>query len=380
MSDKFFKFLVTVKPLGFMYGSAGAFLSPENLVGRSGSKFPPDAATLAGLFFNANREYQFTDHQELRDNLVVAGPFWAKQDNPKNFYVPIPWNKVITEKEDDEWFFSKKESDEPETASSDETKWCLGQHRWERNNKDLKQEYSWQSIKSWNSPAEELREKQAIEKTPWEFASFLHPRIKAEERHVVEKDGLFLENAVQFHEEYCLVYLSNYELPDTWYRFGGEGHLVDVESHPLSEKHKINRLLREKIQHAFALITPGVWGSNKLSYRYPRHASFPRQGLKMLTDRPVPYRYRLGHSRKEEEGESFEESYDPSKTGRLSRGRYAVPAGTVYVFKHPLNQTWWEFPDEWFPKEGFPLKHLGCGLCLPINIQGLPLCTTEPTE
>ncbi len=98
----------------------------------------------------------------------------------------------------------------------------------------------------------------------------------------------------------------------------------------------------------------------------------------MLTDKPTPYRYRLGHSNKEIE--TSDKSYDPSKTGRLSRGRYAVPAGSVYVFKHPLNRTWWEFPDEWFPKEGFPLKHLGCGLCLPIDIQGLSVCTTAPTE
>lgn len=384
MSDKFFKFLVTVKPLGFMYGSAGAFLSPENLVGRSGSKFPPDAATLAGLFFNANREYKFANHQELRDNLVISGPFWAKQDTPKKFYVPIPWHKVVAEAEDDEWFFVKKKADNPEAFESNENKWYLDQHQWERKNKDLKPDYGWQLIDAWNLPSEELRERKAIEKAPWEPVSFLHPKIKSEERHVVEKDGLFLENAMQFHEEYCLVYLSNYELPnsDRWYRFGGEGHLVEIESHPLSEKDKINRLLsnKNKIQHAFALITPGVWGSNKYSYRYPNHPSFPRQGLKMLTDRPAPYRYRLGHSRKEEEIETLDESYDPSRTGRLSRGRYAVPAGSVYVCKHPLNQTWWEFPDEWFPREGFPLKHLGCGLCLPIDIQGLPSCTTEPTE
>jgi len=354
-----------------MYGSAGAFLSPENLVGRSGSKFPPDAATLAGLFFNANREHKFANHKELSQNLVVSGPFWAKQDKPKNFYVPIPWHKVITEDNDDEWFFVKKESAQQETVNSEENKWCLGQHRWERKNKDLKPEYGWQSINAWNVSAEQLRAREAVEKAPWEFASFLHPRIKAEERHVVEQNGLFLENAVQFHEDYCLVYLSNYKLPDEWewYRFGGEGHLVEIASHPLTEKSIINRLLSQKIQHAFALITPGVWGSNKGSYRYPRHQSFPRQGLKMLTDRPIPYRYRLGHSRKEEE---FEESYNPSKTGRLSRGRYAVPPGSVYVFKHPLNRTWWDFPDEWFPQEGFPLKHLGCGLCLPIDIQGLP--------
>jgi CRISPR-associated protein Cmr3 len=103
-----FQYLITVKPLGLMYGSAGAFLSPENLVGKSGAKFPPDTATLAGLFFNANREHQFADHTELRNHLVISGPFWAKQDTPKQFYVPIPWHNVIAEKEDDEWIFVKR--------------------------------------------------------------------------------------------------------------------------------------------------------------------------------------------------------------------------------------------------------------------------------
>jgi CRISPR-associated protein Cmr3 len=363
-----------------MYGSAGAFLSPENLVGRAGTKFPPDTAALAGLFFNANREQKFAEHKQLRENLIVAGPFWAKQDTPKQFYVPIPWHQVLAEKEDDEWFFVKKKPDDTETVESNENKWCLGQHRWERNNKDLKPMYSWQSIDAWNLPANELREREAYAKAPWEFLSFLHPKIKTQERHVVEQDGLFLENAVQLEEDYCLVYLSNYQLPSGWYRFGGEGHLVEIESHSLSEKHKINRLLSQKIQHAFALIAPGVWGSNKLSYRYPCDSDFPRQGLKILTDKAIPYRYRLGHSKKDKEAESESELYDAKKTGRLSRGRYAVPAGSVYVFKHPLNQTWWDFPDKWFPKEGFPLKHLGCGLCLPIDIKGLPKCTTKPTE
>ena len=49
-----FKYLIRVHPLGMLYGSAGAFLSPENLVGRSGAKFPPEASTLAGLFFSEN--------------------------------------------------------------------------------------------------------------------------------------------------------------------------------------------------------------------------------------------------------------------------------------------------------------------------------------
>ncbi|PSB00566.1 hypothetical protein [Merismopedia glauca] len=62
----------------------------------------------------------------------------------------------------------------------------------------------------------------------------------------------------------------------------------------------------------------------------------------------------------------------------MSRGRYAIPAGSIYVFKRPLERNWWEFPDEWFPearmKDGEPrslLKKVGCGLCLPIEIQGV---------
>lgn len=376
MSDNSFKYLIAVKPLGFMYGSAGAFLSPENLVGRSGTKFPPDAATMAGLFFHANQEHQFTNHKDLSNTLVVAGAFWAERNDPKDFYVPIPWHQVVAEKEDDEWYFVKKKIPLSAASDTDETNWILGQYRWHRDNKDLNPDYTWQSISSWNLPADELRERQAVKTAPWEFIPFLHPQLKQQERHVVNQDGLFLENAVQLDQKYCLIYLANYELPSGWYRLGGEGHLVDIQTHTLSETHKINKLLRQKIHHAFALINPGVWGSNKLSYRYPHHPKFPHQGLKMLTDRPIPYRYRIGESHPKD---AEKQDYDSSKTGRLSRGRYAVPPGSVYVFKHPLNLTWWDFPDEWFPKEGFPLKHLGCGLCLPIDIKGLPPCTTKAT-
>ena len=79
-----FKYLITISPLGLMYGSAGAFLSPENLVGRSGAKFPPDAATLAGLFLSTNHASgeAIARHEALTENLYVAGPFWAKRDEP----------------------------------------------------------------------------------------------------------------------------------------------------------------------------------------------------------------------------------------------------------------------------------------------------------
>jgi CRISPR-associated protein Cmr3 len=84
----------------------------------------------------------------------------------------------------------------------------------------------------------------------------------------------------------------------------------------------------------------------------------------MLTDRPPPYRYRIGHEERDPQAWS-------RRAGRLSRGRYAVPAGSVYVLPTSLDQTWWNFNEAWFPKEGFPLKHMGCSLCLPITVQGV---------
>jgi CRISPR-associated protein Cmr3 len=98
-----FRSLIAASPLGLMYGSAGGFLSPQNLVGRSNRKFPPDAATVAGLVLNANREQQFMDPQHLKQTLVVAGPFWARRDKPTQFYVPISRHRVIANDDDDEW-------------------------------------------------------------------------------------------------------------------------------------------------------------------------------------------------------------------------------------------------------------------------------------
>ena len=337
-----FKYLITVTPLGLLYGSAGAFLSPENLVGRSGAKFPPDAATVSGLFFSVNKQKAIADHEILKYQLHVAGPFWAKQDDPESFYVPIPRHRIIANRNEDEWQLD-------------------AQRKWYRDPDPKKQalepEYRWQRIDAWTKTTKKIRSDQEVEVVPWQSVSFLHPQMQHEQRHVLEQDGLFLESAVQMDEGACLVYLSTHALPDGWYRFGGEGHMVEVSSQLISLESKLDQLLKTKIQRAFALIVPGVWGSKNLSYRYPKHPDFPREGIKMLTDKPVPYRYRLGHR--------------ATERGRLSRGRYAVPAGTVYVLKRPLEKTWWEFPDEWFPREGFPLKHLGCGLCLPVDIQGL---------
>ncbi len=336
-----FRFLIVIRPLGLLYGSAGAFLSAENLVGRSGAKFPPDAASLSGLILGTNQEKKFTDHQELKANLTVAGAFWAQDHDPGNFFVPIPRSRIVDQEDTDEW--------------------AIGvDGKWNHSKKDenLNAAYSWQSIHSWIRV--ELIKK--VE-TPWKFVSILHPTLEDDQRHVrIPKDesdrgSLFLENAVQMREDSCLVYLSTHHLPDGWYRFGGENHMVEVTSHKLDPD--ILRLFNQPIKKSFALICPAVWGTNNLSQRYPSAFKDGDKPPKMLCDRPVPFRYRIG--------------------GKLGVGRYAVPAGTVYVLKHDLNKTWWNFPNEWFPQskgqvssdQNTLLKQLGCGLCLPIKINGV---------
>jgi CRISPR-associated protein Cmr3 len=87
-----FQYLIVIEPLGLLYGSAGRFLSPENLVGRSGVSFPPSAATLSGLFASAYQEDMKFDQLQ---SLQLAGPFWGKSDKPQNFHVPTPFNCLV---------------------------------------------------------------------------------------------------------------------------------------------------------------------------------------------------------------------------------------------------------------------------------------------
>ena len=360
-----FKYLITVQPLGFMYGSAGAFLSPENLVGKSGSKFPPDAATLSGLFFSTNKEQSFASHEKLRDELYVAGPFWAMVDSPEYFYVPLPRHKVVGEDISDEWLIKSYQWHLKSKTEAEETE------EEEQLSDEDESEYHWLKIDYWNEDSEYIRQHRgenppSVAKKCWEYVSILHPQIEKEERHVLPEDGLFLENAVQMKDDTCLVYLSTYPLADGWYQFGGESHIVEINSIELPEDSPILDLLRPSIKRAFALITPGVWGSNQLSYRYPKNQNFAtnHNKINLLTDKAVPYRYRIGY------GEKKKEEFHTRTQGRLSRGRYAVPAGSVYVLREPLNENWWNFPPEWFPEKGL-LKKFGCGLCLPIKVKGV---------
>ena len=145
------------------------------------------------------------------------------------------------------------------------------------------------------------------------------------------------------------------------------------------------QILDIKIERSFALITPAIWGSNRLSYRYPqelkkgdkqRHEladvdsdlSTQWQVDGLLTKRPSPFRYRLGDANSALEETGKPKRAQPPK--RLSRGRYAMPAGSVYVLKTAFSEdhnTWQKWPDAWFPQEGPSLKRWGCGLALPLD-------------
>lgn len=329
-----FKYQIVIEPLGLMYGSSGGFLSPENLVGRSSAKFPPDAATVAGIYFNVARDKPELDK---REKLYVAGPFWGevspRKHHLKQVYLPIPWSLVIASEDTDRWRIEYRD----------------GEPQWQRdpNKEDLEHELTWQPVETWNHSSLDCIREEA-KKPPWRYSPILHPKMRSEQRAVVPEDGLFLENAVEMEPETCLVYLSTESLEPGWYRFGGENHLVEINCIEL--KGKFLELLEQPIERAFALIAPGVWGSNRFSYRYPQKWEFG-EPIMMLTEKPIPYRYYT--------------------SGSLGRGRYAVPPGSVYVFQQPIGKPWRKWDKSWFPKEGLSLKRFGCGLCLPIEIPGL---------
>jgi CRISPR-associated protein Cmr3 len=359
-----FKYIIAIEPLGLLYGSAGRFLSPENLVGRSGTSFPPSAATVAGLFAATHGKDWMKQQQ---NEFYLAGPFWAKRDEVQNFYVPTPRNYLIKEGKIQHKLSWKFHSESKE-------------HRWlnekDESPNDKFETGTWLPIHDWDNP-------QNVKTAPWKFLPHLHPRLQEDARHVdteSDRGSLFLENAIQLDPDCCLVYLASHELPESWYRFGGEGHMVNITCPELKDSTAAT-LLEQPVGQYFALITPAVWGSNRLSYREPRYlkkGDKTRHTLEqtdsdlqtvqewrnaaILTERPIPFRYRLG-DRKDEDGNSIHQSNQPKL---LSRGRYAVPAGSVYVLRDSIDSSWHQWPDEWFPKEGISLKRLGCGLALPL--------------
>ncbi len=331
-----FRYLIVISPLGLLYGSAGRFLSPENLVGRSGVSFPPSAATLSGLYAAAS--HRSTQAKEELQNLQLAGAFWAYSDNPQHFYLPMPLNYLVEDGEIKHIMDWEKSLQQWQTQSGEPP---VG--KFDKGN-------NWVAIDQWHKP-------QQAYSNPWQYLPHLHPRLMLTERRVEvneEQGSLFLENAVQMNPDTCLVYLANMPIDDGWYRFGGESHMVDLQCIAINES--TQKLLQQPVGDYFALITPAVWGSNRLSYREPmvyQNNSWESlwQKQTLLTERAGLFRYRLG-------GEG--------KTKRLSRGRYAVPAGSVYVLENELSKPWQDWDEAWFPTEAYSFKRWGCGLALPL--------------
>jgi CRISPR-associated protein Cmr3 len=365
-----FKHLIKIEPLGFLYGSAGAFLSPENLVGRSGNHFPPSAAALSGIIaasLSAGNEEEKQKKKEILKNLQVAGPFFAKSEDPQNFYVPLPMNYLVKDgKIQHQMVWHQGEcsiwDEDTDCEQSHLGKIWLTRHqkqqKWTLPPADKFTKGAWIRIGDWEH-LQNTEDFKAIEiYTPsdraWKFSPHLHPRLKQDERHVdedLERGSLFLENGVQMNPDFCLVYLSNTKIENNgWYRFGGEGHMVDLTCTDLGEPS--TKWLKQPVGNSFAIVTPAIWGSNRLSHRYPPEWQ-PSESQKpvILTERPNPFRYRMGGEGKEK---------------RLSRGRYAVPAGSVYILKESL-KSWQNWNEEWFPDEGYSYKRWGCGLALPLE-------------
>jgi CRISPR-associated protein Cmr3 len=347
-----FQHLVQITPLGLLYGSAGRFLSPDNLVGRSGTQFPPSAATFSGLV-----AAHFQGSKDSLYHLRVAGPFWAMADDPQNFYVRTPFNCQVEMDPDLDEGRSLRRG-----RITDQFQWNESAKSWQTASGDRPKgkgdRQSWISLADWQKLRDSDLADIQVYADPWTYVPHLHPKLMLDERRVVADDNgsLFLENAVQLHPDVCLIYLSSVDLSPAvgpagaasgCYRFGGEGHVVDLRCVALADPAR--SLLAEDLGDRFALVTPAVWGSNRKSLRHPE--AWIDKLTTLLCERPIPFRYRFAGER--------------DKPKRLSIGRYAVPSGSVYVMKESL-PNWSNWQQDWFPKEVVSLSRWGCGLALPL--------------
>lgn len=368
MSSIPFQWLVLLEPLGILHGSSGRLLSPETLTGSAVEHFPPDSPVMAGLLaaMLAHEKRQ----EEVRD-LHTAGPFWMAPDD--ELMLPAPLLLI------------QQEDGPTGRESRDHLFWDNGKlpgpSGW-KSGKPLTRQHKapsggWIRLNDW--PCSEKKNKRTqstipIHGDPWQAVPHLHPRLREDERVSAGEAALFLEYGIALVPGVRLAYLSSHAVSDGLVRFGGEGHLAHLSCITLERgATRLVSLLHKQLHPPFALITPGVWGGPKLSIREPIDTSisrgtFPwhRDGSPpgILTERPRPWRHRLGRG----SGEGIRS--DPGRVGkrRLSRGRWAVPAGTCYQI-HDDNPIapWAEWNLHWFPKEGFSFKQLGTALALPIS-------------
>lgn len=353
MTPMTFTTLISLEPLGLLYGSSGRFLSAENLTGRAGQHFPPDSPALAGLVAG------MLSPQD-RQALVTAGPFWidllemnALGQEP-DLRLPAPLRLLQDPEVISQGPRHQRRVVATLAASADG--WLPD---GSRQPPAKPEQGGWIRLSQWeNQDDADLM----LELDPWKVVPHLHPRLQDEQRCSAQEDALFLELGIALEPAVALAYLSSHAVPEGRYRFGGEGHLVELRCHPLPAA--IRQRLEQPVGECFALITPGVWGSSRLSTREPldtsrKPACFPWQfhGEKpcLLTDRPRPWRHRLGTGGKE------------GARRRLSRGRWAVPAGSCYALPGSAGLPPWPgWPDGWFPRDGLSFRHFGTALALSL--------------
>jgi len=348
-----FQHLILLEPLGLLYGSSGRLLSPQALTGRASEHFPPDSPALSGLL--ATR----LDRGQVWD-LHTAGPFWF--DPIEGLMLPAPFT-LLQERHGDGGRYSERRLVWSEGDGE------LSPSGWRpsdgRDPPRKAPSGGWISLKDWALVAQPGK-KIAIHDNPWEAVPHLHPRLQDEQRISAGDGALFLEYGIALNAGVALAYLSSHAIEEGVYRFGGEGHLVQLRHQPISPE--LKELLSRPLTAPFALITPGVWGGPKLSLREPidttaPHGQFPwhrsGQAPGILTDKPRPWRHRLGAGNRKSEQAAGQR--------RLSRGRWAMPAGSCYQLSGDPLKPWAEWHQSWFPREGFSFKQLGTALALPIH-------------
>ena len=389
-----FRCLLSLEPLGLLYGSAGRFLSAENLTGRSGEHFPPDSPALAGLV--AAQLHAEGRGGEVRE-LLTSGPFWLELDdiNRKGEVdplLPAPLNllqKSVGAGENTAGELGRSpDAAGPPLQQGNGSRRGKGKKEADPGRRKRKRsrrvvaklqpgEQGWSLPEGDDMPGKPLRggwirlsqweQQQRLDRIevcsdPWKPVPHLHPRLQAEQRCSAGEAALFLEYGIALRPGAALAYLSSHEIREGRYRFGGEGHLVELRCHQVPEA--FSRLLSQPLAGSFALVTPAVWGSRRMSEREPldtsrRPALWPwhhnRAGPLLLTDRPRPWRYRIGGG--------------SSGRSRLSRGRWAVPAGTCYQLPGGLRlPPWPAWEKSWFPREGLSLRQFGTALALPLHL------------
>jgi len=357
-----FNYLILVEPLGLLYGASGRLLSPAALTGRASEHFPPDSPALAGLLTSVLQPGELRP-SGLHNELFTAGPFWLDPD--QGLMLPAPFT-LLQEQEDGGPRFSKRR-----------LVWTKGKGEfipdgWQPADQEEPPRKApsggWIPLSDWPKVGHE--EELTIHENPWLAVSHLHPRLKDDERVSKGKNALFLEYGIALQDEVCLAYISSHSVADGVYRFGGEGHLVELRSQEIPKS--LQDLLEQPLTPPFTLITPGLWGGPRLSRRepiitrqgggvLPWHRNGNPPGI--LTEKARPWRHRLGA------GTGRSEPDGGKKRRRLSRGRWAVPAGSCYQVAGDPLVPWSQWDEDWFPKEGFSFKHLGTGLALPLHSQ-----------